>query len=295
MTRKPEPPSHSGLFLSPERATRSGLGPAKTAKIAGALWVIAVVVYCLFLGQNTGIVLPILVAIAPLAPIWLAGNALDSLDALRAEAKSLRNSLQALEQAPKAPQTAQPPLRREPLMAAPKREAVQPSLALEPTEPELQEGISADELILALQFPESPEDAAGVQALRQALADREVARLIRSAQDVLTLLSQEGVFMDNLPPEPTDPALWRRFAAGERGPEVAPLGAIHDRGALALTIQRMREDPVFRDAAHHFLRTYDRLLQAFAPVASDQDLRNLAQTRTARAFMLCGRAIGVYE
>lgn len=306
MTRKPENKQISGLFLSLERAGRSGFGPSKLAQIAGALWVVAVAAYCVFLGQNTGIVLPIFVAAAPLAPLLLAGKAFDHIQDLRKEAEELRQSLEGLRHSDKAPAaaikpakpSAEPSLsapRPSPVMSAPKREVQQPSLALETPEPALQEGITADELIRALQFPESPEDEAGKLALRQALADREVARLIRSAQDVLTLLSQEGVFMDNLPPEATDAGLWRRFASGERGAEVAPLGAIYDRGALALTMQRLREDPVFRDAAHHFLRTYDRFLQAFAPVASDQDLRDLAQTRTCRAFMLCGRAIGVFE
>ena len=48
-----------------------------------------------------------------------------------------------------------------------------------------------------------------------------MARLIRSAQDVLTLLSQEGIYMDDLRPEMTHPDHWRRFATGERGRGVA--------------------------------------------------------------------------
>ncbi len=104
------------------------------------------------------------------------------------------------------------------------------------------------------------------------------AKLIRAAQDVLTLLSQEGIYMDDLPPERARPEVWRKFAQGERGRAIAALGGIRDRSSLALTGARMREDPVFRDAGHHFLRTFDKTFQEFEKNASDADLAELADT-----------------
>jgi hypothetical protein len=89
--------------------------------------------------------------------------------------------------------------------------------------------------------------------------------------------------------------LWRRFAAGERGRGIAALGGVRDRSSIALTAGRMREDPVFRDAAHHFLRTFDRSVAEFEPRSSDSDLAELADTRTARAFMLFGRVTGTFD
>jgi hypothetical protein len=56
----------------------------------------------------------------------------------------------------------------------------------------------------------------------------------------------------------------------------------------------MRQDPVFRDAAHHFLRRFDQMVVEFEKTASDQDLTALAETRTARAFMLLGRVAGTF-
>jgi hypothetical protein len=155
--------------------------------------------------------------------------------------------------------------------------------------------LSVADFIQALQFPESPEDKDGFRALRLALEDRTVAKLIRSAQDVLTLLSQEGIYMDDLRPDRARPELWRRFAAGERGRGIAQIGGVRDRSSLALTAGRMREDPVFRDAGHHFLRTFDRTLQTFESNATDAELAELADTRTARAFMLFGRVMGVFD
>ncbi len=78
----------------------------------------------------------------------------------------------------------------------------------------------------------------------------------------------------------------------ERGRGVAGVGGVRDRAALALTAGRMREDPVSATRGHHFLRTFDKTLQVFEKNASDAELADLAETRTARAFMLFGRVMG---
>jgi len=118
---------------------------------------------------------------------------------------------------------------------------------------------------------------------------------VQASQDVLTLLSQDGIYMDDLNPDRSRPELWRRFAQGERGRVIGALGGVRDRTSLALTAARMREDPIFRDAAHHFLRNFDRMLTSFELVASDAELIELADTRTARAFMLLGRVTGAFD
>ncbi len=171
----------------------------------------------------------------------------------------------------------------------------QPGLALGTPAEDMRNPLSVADFIQALQFPENPEDKEGFRALRVALEDRTVAKLIRAAQDVLTLLSEEGIYMDDLKPERARPEVWRRFAAGERGRAIAGLGGIRDRSSLALTAGRMREDPIFRDAAHHFLRTFDKTFSEFEKNATDSELADLAETRTARAFMLFGRVTGTFD
>jgi hypothetical protein len=101
--------------------------------------------------------------------------------------------------------------------------------------------------------------------------------------------------MDDLAPDRARPELWRQFSAGERGRTIAGLGGVRDRSCLALTAARMREDAVFRDAAHHFLRSFDKALAAIEPKASDVELSTLSDTRTARAFMLFGRVTGTFD
>ena len=76
---------------------------------------------------------------------------------------------------------------------------------------------------------------------------------------------------------------------------MAGLGGIRDRSSLALTSQRMRQDSIFRDTAHHFLRTFDKTLTSVADSLSDADMIAMADTRTSRAFMLLGRVAGMFD
>lgn len=155
--------------------------------------------------------------------------------------------------------------------------------------------VSIPDFITAMNFPETTEDREGFAALRKALADPRASRLIRASQDVLTLLSQDGIYMDDLTPDRSRPEIWRRFAAGDRGMAIAGLGGVRDRSSLALSSSRMRQDQVFRDSAHHFLRAFDKTFSHLAEGLSDQEIAAMAETRTARAFMLLGRVAGIFD
>lgn len=155
--------------------------------------------------------------------------------------------------------------------------------------------ITIVEFIKALNFPDDAEDREGFRVLRRAFEERELGKLLQASQDVLTLMSQDGIYMDDLKPDMPLPGVWRRFARGERGLTVAALGGIRDRSALTLAKTRMKNDPVFRDAAHHFLRKFDQVLEDFEEQAEDNELLEMANTRTARAFMLLGKVAGSFD
>lgn len=171
----------------------------------------------------------------------------------------------------------------------------QPGLALGTPADIFSHPVSTTDFITALNFPETAEDRAGFDALRRALADRRAARLITASQDILTLLSQDGIYMDDLSPDRARPEVWRRFADGERGRTIAGLGGVRDRSCLALSAARMRQDSIFRDTAHHFLRTFDQTLSQVIDSLSDAEVVQLTNTRTARAFMLLGRVAGMFD
>ena len=179
--------------------------------------------------------------------------------------------------------------------AAPQPPVDQPALALGTSSEDMNPPLERLDYIKALNFPDDEHDAEGFSALRRALRDRTARRLVQASQDVLTLLSQDGIYMDDLRPDPVPADLWRRFASGERGKDMDRLGAVRDRSSLALASGRMREDTIFRDAVHHFLRRFDELLVSFEEQATDTDLLALADTRTTRAFMLLARATRTFD
>lgn len=171
----------------------------------------------------------------------------------------------------------------------------QPALALGTSSEDMAPKLPKADLIRALNFPDTDQDTEGFTALRRALQDRSARQLVQASQDILTLLSQDGIYMDDLRPDRARPEIWRRFAKGERGRAMAGLGGVRDRSSLALSAGRMREDTIFRDAAHHFLRRFDQMLISFENEASDEDLVALSETRSARAFMLLGRVAGTFD
>lgn len=155
--------------------------------------------------------------------------------------------------------------------------------------------LSNADFIRALNFPETPDDTLGFAVMNRAMKDHLTSQMICAAQDILTLLSQDGIYMDDLRPDMARPDVWRQFAKGERGRAIAALGGIQDRSSLALSNGRMKEDAVFRDTAHHFLRVFDTCFSKFEPTASDAEISAFSETRTARAFMLLGRVAGTFS
>jgi len=239
--------------------------------------------------------------VLPLALIWFAVWSARSLARLRLEADDLRAALAQMRnqaepraEAARAAPTPSAERRVVPPPPPPPRavqaEARQPGLDLGMTNaPEL----TPTELLLALNFPDGPEDREAIRCLRLALADPDLARLIRAAQDVVTLLAGQGVYMDDLQIPETDGRLWRRFAQGARGADVSGLAVIEDATALATAGAMLRGDEVFRDVAHHFLRHFDRLLSQRAEGEDAKLLAVLAETRSGRAFLLLAQTTGM--
>lgn len=275
-------------------------------------------------------VMTLMAIFLPIAMIWIAAMAARSARIVRDESQRLQSAIDAMRQTyvadrqargagidpsverrlneiARATQKTETTLatfatsrqtERKPITNTPEAQPAasdQASLALGTTAEDIAPPISRVDLVRALNFPDTEADEIGFAALRRALKDRTGKQLIQASQDVLTLLSQDGIYMDDLRPDRARPEIWRRFANGERGKTVAALGGIRDRSSLALTAGRMREDMIFRDTSHHFLRKYDQMLVAFEAEATDEDIAALAETRTSRAFMLLGRVTGAFD
>ncbi|PTA99800.1 MULTISPECIES: hypothetical protein [Sulfitobacter] len=278
-------------------------------------------------GAGLRFLMTMLAIFMPVGMIWVAATAARASRVMREESKRLQAAIDAIRQAYIAQQQGQSlgadatvarkldeiaaaARKTESTLAtfqsrrdastrlAPLKPAVvddQPALALGTSAADMTPPLSHEDFIRALNFPETAEDTEGFSALRKALKDRNASQLVQASQDVLTLLSQDGIYMDDLRPDRARPEIWRQFAQGARGRPIAALGGIRDRSSLALTSARMKQDPIFRDAAHHFLRRFDRAFAAFEAEASDADISALTDTRTVRAFMLLGRVAGTFD
>ncbi|MDO5528640.1 MAG: hypothetical protein Q4F71_04475 [Paracoccus sp. (in: a-proteobacteria)] len=285
-----------------------------------ALWLLMLVVFWLAApagGTGGAAWVSVIAALMPLALIWLAVGMARAVETMQAEADALRAQLSMLRRALPDSDIGE----RRPAASPPPREAGAPQAPVEAPHPEARpraakpaaparapetaqqtlgfdspENVSlpAETVILALNFPDGPDDHEAIAARRETMRDESYARLLRSAQDVVSLLADRGLFMDELSPDPVDVPAWRRFADGQRGQAVAGVGAIAEPDTIERAAQALRGDDVFRDAVHHFLRLFDRSTSSLIPELDDRAVGWLAETRSARAFMLMGRAAGLF-
>ncbi|WP_170327222.1 hypothetical protein [Ruegeria arenilitoris] len=320
-----ERPTSLGIYDKPSRPAVTEIEIA--AIVLSVIWLVVSVVFLVLPGQTQGggFVVTLLAVFMPVAMIWVAATAMRASRVMREESERLQTAIDAIRQTyviqqQRAASTYEPAVSKKldeiaeatkktesalatfstkrteaPRAAAPNGTGDQTTLELGTQAEDIAPPLGTDIFIRALNFPETQDDTEGFNALRLALKDRKTAQLVQASQDVLTLLSQEGIYMDDLRPDMARPEVWRQFAQGARGRSVAALGGIRDRSSLALTAARMKQDPIFRDAAHHFLRRFDHMIVAFEPEASDADLTALGETRTARAFMLLGRVAGTFD
>ncbi len=162
---------------------------------------------------------------------------------------------------------------------------------------EQQEGkpLTVAELIQAMNFPDTAEDMRGMAAYRRGRRDQTIGGLIRASEDILTLFSRDALYMDDMAAGRTRPETWRKYAKGGRGHEIAELGGDIDRQSLELVDGRMEQDSIFRDAAEHFMRNFDKTFSEMCDHLSDKEIAALADTRTARAFRLLGKIGGLFD
>lgn len=303
---------------------RAGIGPGEGLALALAgLWAVLTLLYlAVSAGPDTGPdplrrLMAVLVVFLPAGLVWLGVVMRRNARAISAQGEALQTALdqfrKSLAQQSQSsvlglrPAAAQPGL---PVPVAPGGTGARAYASPGPRQeaagsgeapPDLfadeaaVEPLALETFIRAMHFPETAEDEAGFQALRLALRHPPSARVVQAAQDMLTMLSQDGIYTDDLIPDRARPDVWRQFARGERGRTVSSLGGIRDRAALALSARRMREEPIFRDTAHHFLRSFDQALARIEPEATDAEIARLSETRSARAFMLIGRVTGMFD
>lgn len=284
-------------FTKPNRDAEGLTQGEAIASVLAVGWMVVLGVF-FWLTKEEGIdrsfsqIVLILIAIfVPAGLIWLsallartARHLREDLHLTQAQVKQLTR---ALAQGEHSAQPKEPKPRDGTKLADPPRQTPEPAVDEPP--------LARADFLRAIHFPDDESDAAGFAALRRALRDTLAKQLINASQDILTMLSHNGIYMDDLVPDPTDPSQWRALAHGKRGGEIAGLAAIRIEALTDLIKDRAREDEVFRDATHHFMRSFDKMMPRFEHGATDQEIASLADTRTGRAYMLLGYALGAFS
>ncbi len=202
---------------------------------------------------------------------------------------------------PRPPAPGDEPEAEAPRGAPSKIEAPNPGTKPAPDQPDLplrttnvSERPEWNELVRALDFPKDDQDFEGFRALQSVLKYPPLAQLLQSAEDVLTLLSQEGVYMDEIAVDEVDPDHWRRFFCGARGSSVEGANRVRDPHAIEQAGTLLRTDPIFRDAAMFFQQRFNQALSGIVPDAGDREILDISNTRSGRAFMLLSGVGGAF-
>ena len=311
------------------------ISPIQLALALTLIWSLAFLLPYFWQSTDSETVIPPLLAITsfiiPLMFIWLTAYLSLAIRRMQKESRLLRASIEAMHQNLSTEIAAQAEerdswsffqqeqmkrlksfvpdfdeMRQEPETKAPTTQPIQtddydddrlsqPGLPLGHPASQDVEPLNEVEKLRAINFPTDAQDNEGLRLMQRAVEDQNMSALMRSARRVLSALAEDGIFMDDLVPDPPQAKVWRKFTKGTRGTQVAALGGIRDRTAFAVTKGRLKGDVKFREEAHNFMREFDRFLTDFESRANDPHLLKLGQTRSARAFMLIGRCTKAFE
>ena len=155
--------------------------------------------------------------------------------------------------------------------------------------------ISVGEFIRAANFPDDENDKEGLSSLRKALLDRDLAKLLHAAQDSLRIMSEDGVYIDSIQFKTGKVELWRNFGNGKRGKKLSGILNFDDDTNLQKVNSRFKEDTVFKDVTHHFLRQFDLIFTEFSKNASDDEILQFSKTRTALVFLILANIAGTFD
>ena len=178
---------------------------------------------------------------------------------------------------------------------APSFKKNEPLLPLDVQEVVESSSILIDDFIKAADLPDSANDEEGLGALKRALQDRDLAKLLHATQDSLKILSQEGIYIDALDVKPGEITLWRDFGKGKRGKKLSGIINFSNKDILEEANLRFKTDTVFKDVVHHFLRQFDSVFTEFNNNASDDDISDFSTTRTAKTFLILAFITGTFE
>ena len=145
-------------------------------------------------------------------------------------------------------------------------------------------------LIRALNLPDNDEDKEGFEAFDLAAKNDLLAVMLHSSLEILYSMAGVGLYMDVLTPDLGPLNVWRDYAKGEaKGPDPT-LGGAGSQMDIASAVKLLSADEDLLHKAQGFYQNVHDFLIEVIPVLSDEEVVDLAETRTLRLFLLLGQA-----
>ncbi|MYG42600.1 MAG: hypothetical protein F4203_05590 [Rhodobacteraceae bacterium] len=144
-------------------------------------------------------------------------------------------------------------------------------------------------LIRAFNMPNDENDSEGYDAIEAAIKIESLDNLLRNSHELLITLAGYDLIMDDLEIDMGLITTWRRFAADSAVGMVSSLGGTGTFVEIDKVSSILTENSNFESLANTFNKQMEEFISKVIPQLSDDEIRELAQTRTFLAFLLLGQ------
>lgn len=149
--------------------------------------------------------------------------------------------------------------------------------------------MNADTLIRAFNLPNDENDTEGYDAIEAAVKIESIGTLLQNSHQLLYTLADFDLIMDELEIDLGLISTWRKFAADNAESTVSSLGGTGTFVEIDKVSSIVTERSEFEELANTFSSQMEEFISQAIPQLKDEEIRELAQTRTFRAFLLLGQ------
>lgn len=150
-------------------------------------------------------------------------------------------------------------------------------------------GLDKQTLIRAFNMPNDENDSEGYDAIELVIKIESLEKLLRNSHELLFTLADYDLIMDDLEIDMGLISTWRRFAADSAVGSVSSLGGTGTFVEIAKVSGILAENSNFESLADTFNKQMEEFISKVIPQLSDDEIRELAETRTFLAFLLLGQ------
>ena len=151
--------------------------------------------------------------------------------------------------------------------------------------------IDAHTLIRAFNLPNDENDTEGYDAIEAAIKIDSIGTLLQNSHDILYTLADYDLIMDELEIDLGLISTWRKFANDRAEGTVSSLGGTGTFVEIDKVSSIVAEKNEFEEIANTFNAQMEEFISQAIPQFKDDEISELAHTRTFRAFLLLGQIV----